>query len=84
MYFQSLYSFSHVFIFPPLGWTHGQTLAAAVMSLIQIQAGTAFGFSGVTLPQLTDSATQDLFLEPHEAALFGECDASLTQPQLEL
>ncbi|KAG0722670.1 Sugar transporter ERD6-like 12 [Chionoecetes opilio] len=42
-----------------------------VMALIQIEAGTVFCFSGITLPQLTDTATQDLFLEPHQAALFG-------------
>ncbi|MPC80822.1 hypothetical protein E2C01_075415 [Portunus trituberculatus] len=41
------------------------------MALIQIQAGTAFSFSGVTLPQMTDSTTQDIFLDPHQAALFG-------------
>ncbi|KAK8377689.1 hypothetical protein O3P69_013971 [Scylla paramamosain] len=46
-------------------------MATLVMALIQIQAGTAFCFSGVTLPQMTDAATEDLFLDPHQAALFG-------------
>ncbi|XP_045101475.1 sugar transporter ERD6-like 9 [Portunus trituberculatus] len=51
--------------------TFHQAMATLVMALIQIQAGTAFSFSGVTLPQMTDSTTQDIFLDPHQAALFG-------------
>ncbi|KAG0724861.1 hypothetical protein GWK47_004914 [Chionoecetes opilio] len=46
-------------------------MASMVMALIQIEAGTVFSFSGVTLPQLSDAATEDLYLDPHQAALFG-------------
>ncbi|XP_063870945.1 facilitated trehalose transporter Tret1-like [Scylla paramamosain] len=57
---------------PHFEWaTFRLTMATLVMALIQIQAGTAFCFSGVTLPQMTDAATEDLFLDPHQAALFG-------------
>ncbi|XP_045619006.2 facilitated trehalose transporter Tret1-like [Procambarus clarkii] len=48
-----------------------QVFAVLVMALMQLEIGVIVGFSGITLPQMTDPETHNLFLNPSEAALFG-------------
>ncbi|XP_037801192.1 facilitated trehalose transporter Tret1-2 homolog isoform X2 [Penaeus monodon] len=48
-----------------------QMVAALVMSLTQLAIGTIYGFPGVTLPELTDPNTADLFLDTTQAASYG-------------
>nr|XP_053635277.1 facilitated trehalose transporter Tret1-2 homolog [Cherax quadricarinatus] len=48
-----------------------QVFATLVMALLQVSAGTALAFSGITLPQLTDPQTNDLFLNQTQTAFFG-------------
>ncbi|KAG7161961.1 facilitated trehalose transporter Tret1-2 homolog [Homarus americanus] len=48
-----------------------QLFAALVVALVQTNVSIIMGFSGVTLPQLTNQHSEDLILNSTEAALFG-------------
>ncbi|XP_045619008.1 facilitated trehalose transporter Tret1-like [Procambarus clarkii] len=48
-----------------------QVFAVLVVAPIQLAVGVIMGFSGITLPQMTDPETHDLFLNSSQAALFG-------------
>ncbi|XP_042872933.1 facilitated trehalose transporter Tret1-2 homolog [Penaeus japonicus] len=48
-----------------------QMVAALMMSLSHLAIGTIYGYPGVTLPELTDPGTPDLFLDTTQAANFG-------------
>lgn len=50
---------------------HHQVAATLVMAFVHMGIGTVYGYTGVTLPDLTDPDTQDLFLSPYEVAFFG-------------
>nr|XP_053635274.1 facilitated trehalose transporter Tret1-like [Cherax quadricarinatus]XP_053635275.1 facilitated trehalose transporter Tret1-like [Cherax quadricarinatus] len=48
-----------------------QVFATLVMALMQVNTGALLAFSGITLPQLTDPQTNDLFLNQSQTAFFG-------------
>nr|XP_053637557.1 facilitated trehalose transporter Tret1-like [Cherax quadricarinatus] len=48
-----------------------QVIASLVMALVEGGSGIVMAFSGITLLQLTDQQTNDLFLNQSQAALFG-------------
>lgn len=48
-----------------------QVAATLVMAFIHVGVGAVYGYSGVTLPELTDPDTQDLFLGPYEVSLLA-------------
>lgn len=51
------------------GW---QVVCAVLAALTHLTIGTIIGLPGVILPQLTDSASHDIFLSTAEVALFGK------------
>lgn len=51
---------------------HLQALGVVMASLTHLAIGTIVGLPGVTLPQLTDPNTEDIFLDTAQVALFGE------------
>ncbi|XP_037774876.1 facilitated trehalose transporter Tret1-2 homolog [Penaeus monodon] len=48
-----------------------QVLAALTSAFVHLGIGSVLGFSGVTLPELTDPVSPDLFLNTSQAALFS-------------
>ncbi|XP_063597970.1 facilitated trehalose transporter Tret1-2 homolog [Penaeus indicus] len=48
-----------------------QVAATLVMAFVHMGIGAVYGYTGVTLPELTDPETQDLFLSPYEVAFFA-------------
>lgn len=48
-------------------------LAALTSAFVHLGIGSVLGFSGVTLPELTDPVSPDLFLNTSQAALFSKC-----------
>ncbi|XP_069970116.1 facilitated trehalose transporter Tret1-2 homolog [Penaeus vannamei] len=48
-----------------------QALGVVMASLTHLAIGTIVGLPGVTLPQLTDPNTEDIFLDTAQVALFG-------------
>ncbi|XP_069184553.1 facilitated trehalose transporter Tret1-2 homolog [Procambarus clarkii] len=48
-----------------------QVFASLMMEFMQLSIGLAVAFSGITLPQLTNPDTDDLFLTPLNQALYG-------------
>lgn len=48
-----------------------QLLGALMAAMTQLSLGTIVGLPGVTLPQLTDPHSSDLYLDTNQVALFG-------------
>ncbi|XP_042872927.1 facilitated trehalose transporter Tret1-2 homolog [Penaeus japonicus] len=48
-----------------------QVAAAMVMAFVHVGIGAVYGYTGVTLPELTDPSSDDLILGPYEVAFFA-------------